>query len=94
MNKFYVSDGTVVYFSTVKELVTHLESIVKRKTGKSRAEWMQHLIDLGHGYDDSAGMIFTQSLAEMVNIGVVRDGKLVRCNVHDTDSFKSPEYGD
>lgn len=95
MNKFYVRDGQLVkYFTDVKEVVLFLEKVVKAKTNMTRPEWMQHIIDLGHGYDDSSGKIFVDSLQSQVEIGVVQqNGKHVRCNIHEATDFLKPEYG-
>lgn len=96
MNKFYVKDGlNIKYFNQVPEVVLFLEQVVKLKLGKTRTQWMQHIRDLGHGYDDPNGKIFTESLADHVEVGAVQsDGKKVRCSIHEATQFTSPEYGD
>jgi hypothetical protein len=96
MNKFYVKDGQhLKYFSSVPEVVSFLEQVVKLKLKTTRSEWMQHIRDLGHGYDDALGRTFTESLADHVEVGVVQNGgKLVRCSIHEATAFTKPEYGD
>ncbi len=55
MNKFYIVDTTQrkepFIFENTQGLVKHLEGTVQRKFGQTRANYMQNLIDMGHGYD-------------------------------------------
>ncbi len=96
MNKFYVRDGkNVAYFKTVSEVVYFLEKAVVLKLNTNRKDWMQHIMDLGHGLDDPSGKNFVESLASQIETGVVqRDGKHVRCSIFEATVFSSPEYGD
>jgi hypothetical protein len=98
MIKFYVHDTTIgkfVYFNSVKDLVFYLgNTLVPRAFKKTRAQYIQHLIDLGHGYDDIDGVTLTRAVAEQYNIGILRDGKHVRTDVHAISSFKDENYGD
>lgn len=96
MNVFYVRDGNnVAYFNLVSDVVSFLEKVVVLKLKMSRAQWMEHIVDLGHGSDDKNGKCFTESMAEQVEIGVVqKDGKHVRCSIHEATSFKDSAYGD
>jgi hypothetical protein len=57
---------------------------------------MQHLIELGYGYDDPAGKVFTQSMGEYFNFGVIKNGRLVKCNVHEVEQYSKyrTEMGD
>jgi hypothetical protein len=96
MNKFYVKDGNLVkYFTSVPDVISFLEQVVTLKLKTTRTDWMNHMRDLGHGYDDSLGRMFTESLQNHVEIGSVSsEGKLVRCNIHEATLFEKPEYGD
>ena len=101
MNKFYIIDTTQrkepFIFENTQGLVKHLEGTVQRKFGQTRANYMQNLIDLGHGYDDPQGKIFTQSLSEYFNIGTVRkDGQLIKGNIHEAEQYSKyrTEMGD
>lgn len=98
MNKFYIQDSTVgkyVYFNTVNELVNYLDKMVPRAHKISRNQYMQNLIDLGHGYDDRAGVTLTRAMQEQFNLGVVtKEGKHVRTDVHTATNFLNKEYGD
>lgn len=94
MNMFYVKDGKLIkYLDSVPEVVSFLEKVVVEKTGYSRPTWMQHIIELGHGADDPSGRTFVDSLQQFVEIGVVRNGRLTRCSIHEATIFQKPEYG-
>jgi hypothetical protein len=54
---------------------------------------MQHIIDLGHGLDDRPGKNFVESMQELVEIGVVRGKKHVRCSIFEATVFDDPAYG-
>lgn len=95
MNTFYVKDGRQIkYLNSVPEVVSFLELVVKEKTKMNRAEWMQHNIDLGHGPDDRDGKNFVESMQELVEVGVSRGKKLIRCSIYEATAFTKPEYGD
>lgn len=85
--KYYILDTTLsrkpLLFETVDELVHHLEGTVWRKFKLNRATYMDNIISLGYGYDDDLGSTFATSLAEHFDIGVIREGRLMRTNVHE-----------
>lgn len=86
--KYYILDKQVsnkpAIFGSVLDVVNTLERVVKYKFNLSRKQYMQNLIDLGYGADDSIGRTFTESMAEYVEIGVVKpNGACVRCNIHE-----------
>ena len=98
MNKFYIQDPTLgqqkyVTFNTVPELVNYLNTMIPRAFKISRAEYMQNLIDLGHGYDDRDGVTLTRAMADQFNIGLVKNGTYVRTDVHTANAFEKEEYG-
>jgi hypothetical protein len=97
-NKFYIKDTTIkkiIYFNTTSEVVSYLERLIKKTEGKTRSEYMQHLSELGYGYDDSNGISFTRAMAEKFEIGYINsDGNHVRTDVHNISSFNKEEYGD
>ncbi len=83
--RYYIIDNTIrkepFIYNSVNEIVKHLETSVQRKFRQTRQQYMQNLIDLGYGYDDVQGKVFTQSLSEYFNIGTVRkDGTLIKGN--------------
>ena len=101
MNKFYIIDTTQrnepFIFENVQGLITHLEGTVKRKFGQTRSNYMQNLIDLGHGYDDREGRTFTESMRTIFNIGIVSKGGILKnCNIHDVAQYSKyrTEMGD
>ncbi len=97
MNKFYIQDSTVgkyVTFNTVSELVAYLNGLIPRAFKISRGEYVQNLVDLGHGYDDTDGVMLTRAISEQFNIGVIKNNTYVRTDVHSIDRFQSEEYGD
>jgi hypothetical protein len=95
MNNFYVKDGKQVkYLNTVPEVVAFLELVIKEKTKMTRSQWMQHNMDLGHGPDDENGKNFVDSMQELVEIGVVRGKKCIRCSIFEATMFTDPAYGD
>ena len=96
MNSFYIQDSTIgkyVTFNTVPELVRYLNDMIPRAFKISRAEYMQNLIDLGHGYDDPAGVTLTRAMADQFNIGVIKQGSYVRTDIHAISRFQDEGYG-
>lgn len=100
MNKFYIVDSTlnnkVYLYDNVAQIVKHLEGSVQRKFRQTRQQYMQNLIDLGYGYDDREGKVFTQSLSEHFNIGVVNQNNYKKCNIHEVSQYSKyrTEMGD
>jgi len=98
--KFYIVDTTLgktpVYYNTLNEVVKHLEGTVQRKFKQNRRNYMQNLIDLGHGADDPNGKTFVESLAKHFDIGVVKQLRHVKCNIHDVAQYSNyrKEMGD
>jgi len=84
---YYIKDTTInqiIYKNNLQDVVKHLEEVCKRYHRRSRSSYMNEMISLGHGYDDDQGTYFTELLGADFDIGVVkRDGKHVRCNIHE-----------
>lgn len=96
MNKLYIQDSTIgryVTFDTVPQLVGYLNLMVPRAFNMSRTQYVQNLIDLGHGYDDAAGVMFTRAMAENFNIGIVKNNSYVRTDIHEISNFQTEEFG-
>ena len=94
MNKLYIQDSTIgqyVTFNTVPELVSYLNALIPRAFKISRSEYVQNLIDLGHGYDDPQGIMITRAMADQFNIGVIKNNSYVRTDVHAYLQF--PKFG-
>ena len=88
MSKYYIVDTTIgtkpVIFEEIEQLISHLEGTVQRKFRQTRKQYMQNLIDLGHGYDDPQGIYFTELMMEKFDVGLRRkDGRHVRSNIHE-----------
>ena len=83
--KYYIIDNTIkntpIYFNQLNEVLTHLEGTCQRKTGLSRATYMQNLNDLGHPTDDDAGVSFIAAMSEIFDIGVVQNQRLVKGDI-------------
>ena len=91
MNKFYIEDTTQrkepFIFESIQGLVKHLEGTVQRKFGKTRANYMQNLIDLGHGYDDREGsQCGIRNIAFWVGCAVV--GVTHACSSQNSDGME------
>lgn len=95
--RYYVNDPTIgryAHFDSVQEVVSYLENMLQRAHNISRKDYMENLISLGYGYDDPAGAYFTRSMRENFDIGVIRDGRYVKTDIHNTENFNKPEFGD
>jgi len=95
---YYVLDTTVRPFQvatypTYRELVADLERISIRKYGQNRKQRMVLLEEVGHGDDDMRAVNFVRSMAEAFEMGVVREGKMVRCDVTAVEFFQKEEFG-
>jgi hypothetical protein len=101
-NKYYIIDQTLqkdpFFYDTLPQVVKHLEGTVIRAAKKDRKHYMEDLADFGFGPDDASGVSFTDSVAEHLGteIGLVKQGKLVRCNIHEATLYSkySEEMGD
>lgn len=95
--KYYIHDttvGKVVYFNTINELVGYYDKFIPRAYNVSKPQFVQHLIDLGHGFDDN-GVVLTRAISENYNIGVLRKGnKHERTDIFEATRFLKEEYGD
>jgi len=91
--KYYIVDTTESsapkIFDSLRGLVNHLEGTVRRKFRLDRKSYMDNLISLGYGYDDTDGATFTTSMSEHFNIGIVKEGKLLRTNVHEATTHNA-----
>jgi len=85
--KYYIIDKQVsnrpAIFNSLNELINTLERVVQYKFKLTRKQYMQNLIDLGHGIDDPLGRTFTESMSEYVEIGIIKNNACLRCNVHE-----------
>jgi hypothetical protein len=96
MSKLYIHDSTIgkyVTFNTVPQLVSYLNTMIPRAFKMQRNEYVQNLIDLGHGYDDPKGVMVTRAMAEEFDMGVIRENKYIRTDIHELSSFQDEGYG-
>jgi len=96
--KYYIQDSTLnkyVYFDTVPEIVKHLEEMVKRAMGLTRQQFTQNLVELGYGYDDADGVVFTRGMADQFNIGILnKEGKHIKTDIYNISKFTDEIYSD
>jgi hypothetical protein len=97
--KLYVTDTTfntpqVKQFDTYISLVKYLDDLSKRKFGQNRKQRMIVLEEIGHGYDDPQAVNFVRSMAESFDMGVIRDNRLVRCDIPAVAFHQKEEFGD
>lgn len=96
--KYYITDNNNKkrYYNHTNEIVNAAEQLLIERFGVNRRGYMQHLIDLGHGYDDPEGRTFIESLKKLYEIGIVKKDKHVPCNIHDADKYSKykEEMGD
>ena len=94
----YVVDTTLtptkdVTFNSYPQLVSYLDGMSQRAYGSNRKQRMIMLEEIGHGYDDPDGVTFVRSMAEAFNIGVVREGRKMRCDVPSMALYQKEEFG-
>ena len=98
--KYFIKDTTIdkiVILDSLSQTVSYLETLCKKTLRKSRKQFMDEMVALGHGYDDDNGAYFTQLMSEKFQVGVQNDkGKLVKTNIHEAtrnNKFRN-EMGD
>lgn len=94
---FYIIDTTLQppqekRFSTYPQVVQYLEGISSR-AGQSRRDRMILMEECGHGADDRDSVTFVRAMADQYNIGVVRDGRRMRCDITNIAMFSNENYG-
>ena len=95
--KYYIKDpkdSRYLHFDNVGPLVEYAETIIQRDHNVNRAQYMQRLAELGHGWDDPTGANFLRSLKEHIKTGIIRGDKYVKKDVHEISNFDKPEFGD
>jgi hypothetical protein len=96
--QIYITDTTVnpvkdVVFQDYQSAVQYLEGMSKRGLGQTRKDYMILLESCGHGEDDRGSVTFVRSMSERYNIGVLREGRKMRCDITSAFVFNKPEYG-
>ncbi len=95
--KIYIKDTTSnpqaeKVFGNYREAVNYLEGVCLRGFGQPRKTRMLLLEEIGHGYDDPNSVNFVRSMAEKVEMGVVREGRRMRCDITAL-LYDKEEYG-
>ena len=52
------------------------------------------LEELGHGADDRDSVVFVRTMAEAFDIGVIREGRRMRCDITSIPMYQKSEFGD
>lgn len=95
---YYVTDTTYnprkeAQFKSYPETVRYLEGMAMRAYGQTRKERMIILEELGHGADDRDSVVFVRSMAEAFDMGVVREGRKMRCDISTIPLYQQEEFG-
>ena len=98
MTTIYIVDTTVnpaqeVRFNAYPPAVKRLEEMSIRSFSQTRKNRMLVLEELGHGYDDPDAVNFVRSMAESFNMGVIRDGLRMRCDITAIPLYQKEEFG-
>jgi hypothetical protein len=96
--QIYITDTTLKpvqdkVFTDYNLAVKYLEGISQRAFGQSRKDYMILLESCGHGDDDRGSVTFVRAMAERIEIGIIRDGRKMRCDITAAFAFNKPEYG-
>jgi hypothetical protein len=96
--KIYITDTTItpvkdVLFNDYNSATRYLEGMSQRAFGQTRKDYMLLLESMGHGYDDTSSVNFVRAMSERFNIGVVREGRKVKCDISAAIMFDKEEYG-
>lgn len=96
--KIYITDTTIKpaqdkLFDNYSNAVRYLEGVAQRAFGQSRRDYMLMLESMGHGSDDTSSVNFVRAMSERFNIGLIREGRKMRCDITSAFVFNKPEYG-
>lgn len=96
--KLYIIDSTlnnkIVTFNGYNSFITYLEEMLLRRDKVNRKIKMNELASIGYGYDDSNSVTFVRYMAESINMGVIRENNLVKCDVPNIILYQKDEFGD
>lgn len=96
--QIFITDTTLkpakdVILNDYYQAVKYLEGMTQRKFGRGRREHMLLLESVGYGSDDNQSVTFVRSIAEHFQIGIVREGRKIHCDITSAFVFNKPEYG-
>ena len=95
----YIKDTTLTpsqekQFNSYPRAVQYLEGMSQRAYGQTRKQRMILLEELGHGADDPNAVTFVRTMAQAFDIGVVRDGAHLPCDITTIPLYQKEEFGD
>lgn len=94
--QIYIKDPTqnkFVYLNSLREAVVYLEDLCQRGLKKTRKQFLEEMFSLGYNYtDDDEGIAFVRALNDHLDIGLIKGGKRVKCDIT-MEKFKQSEYG-
>jgi hypothetical protein len=96
--KLYIQDPTIqkgsqfVYFNTLPEVVMYLDKLCQRHLKKNRKQLMNEFNETLGGYDDEEGLSFIRVLSDHLNMGIVKNGRHVNCDIV-MKKFDNPGFG-
>jgi len=99
MTTIYIRDTTLTpaqekQFNNYPQAVKYMEGMSVRAYGQNRRQRMIMLEELGHGADDANAVTFVRTMAQAFEMGVVRDGAHLPCDISTIMLYQKPEYGD
>jgi len=84
-------------FPSYPQAVQYLESMSLRAFGQTRKQRMVLLEECGHGYDDTNSVTFVRSMADMFEMGVIRDdagvSRRMKCDITNLQLWQRDEFG-
>ena len=75
------------------DLVNYLEQVSIRAYKQNRKERMIMLEEIGHPPDNNQAVSFVNSMAEKFDMGIIREGRRVRCDIPRIVLYQKDEYG-
>jgi len=99
---FYVVDTTINppqlrQFPEYSQIVKYLEGMTQRAHKQTRKDRMIMLSELGYGYDDPDSVSFVRSMADIFDMGIIRNaaGQLrkIRCDITTVSLYQKEEFG-
>lgn len=96
---FYITDTTVspaqeVLLPSYPEVVNYLSQMSQRAYGQTRQQRTIMLEEIGHGADDHNATLFVRTMQQEFDLGIIREGRKIRCDITTIVAFQKPEYGD
>lgn len=96
--EYYIIDKTLtpvknVIINDYNDVVNYLDGMSRRAYKQTKKQRTILLEENGYGEDDRNSTLFVRSMQEQFDIGIIRDGRMVRCDLPALIAFQKPEYG-